>query len=188
MRARLGAEHQVLRGANAGAERRPLLDLLGRGRRLRPARAHQAERVAHHRLGHRHAPHQPLERDQVRAAHRPLELRIEDRRRRPHDLELLVFRRMVDDDVEHEAIELRFRQRIGAFELDRVLRREHVERLLELIGAPLDRDAVLLHRLEQRRLRLRRRAVDLVGEHDVGEDRARARTPSAAGRSSCLPE
>jgi hypothetical protein len=31
---------------------------------------------------------------------------------------------------------------------------------------------VLLHRLEQRRLRLGRRAVDLVGEDDVGEDRA----------------
>ncbi len=78
---------------------------------------------------------------------------------------------MVDDDVEHEPIELRFGQRIRAFELDRVLRREHVERLLELIGAALDRDAMLLHRLEQRRLRLRRRAVDLVREHDVGEDR-----------------
>ena len=103
------------------------------------------------------------------------------RRRRAHDLELLVYRRMVDDDVEHEAIELRFGQRIRAFELDRVLRREHVERLLELIGAPLNRDAVLLHRLEQRRLRLRRRAVDFVGEDDVGEDRARARTPSAGG-------
>src|SRR6185503_2472658 len=46
------------------------------------------------------------------------------------------------------------------------------ERLVEAVGAPLDRDAVLLHRLEQRRLRLRRRAVDFVREHDVGEDRA----------------
>ena len=34
------------------------------------------------------------------------------------------------------------------------------------------RDRVLLHRLEQRALRLGRGAVDLVGEHDVGEDRA----------------
>jgi hypothetical protein len=33
---------------------------------------------------------------------------------------------------------------------------------------------VLLHRLEQRALRLRRGAVDLVGEDDVGEDRALA--------------
>jgi hypothetical protein len=59
-----------------------------------------------------------------------------DRRRRPHDVDLLVVRRMLDDDVEHEAIELRFGQRIRAFELDRVLRREDVERLVELVGAP----------------------------------------------------
>ena len=38
----------------------------------------------------------------------------------------------------------------------------------------VDRDLALLHRLEQRRLRLRRRAVDLVGEHDVGEHAAGA--------------
>ena len=83
---------------------------------------------------------------------------------------------MVDDDVEHEAVELRFGQRIRAFELDRVLRREDEERLVELVGASLDRDAVLLHRLEQRGLRLRRRAVDLVGQDDVGEDRPGANT------------
>ena len=35
----------------------------------------------------------------------------------------------------------------------------------------LDRHRALVHRLEQRRLRLRRGAVDLVGQHDVGEDR-----------------
>jgi hypothetical protein len=35
---------------------------------------------------------------------------------------------------------------------------------------------MLLHRLEQRRLRLGRRAVDFVGEDDVGEDRPGANT------------
>ena len=78
---------------------------------------------------------------------------------------------MLDDDVEHEAVELRFGQGIGAFELDRVLRREDEERLVERVRAALHGDAMLLHRLEQRRLRLRRRAVDFVGQHDVGEDR-----------------
>ena len=38
----------------------------------------------------------------------------------------------------------------------------------------LDRHLALLHRLEQRGLRLRRGAVDLVGEQEVGEDRAGA--------------
>ena len=37
----------------------------------------------------------------------------------------------------------------------------------------LDRDLALLHRLEQRRLRARRRAVDLVREQHVREDGAR---------------
>ena len=87
---------------------------------------------------------------------------------------------MIDDDVEHEAIELGFGQRIGAFELDRVLRREDEERLVERVGAALDRDAVLLHRLEQRRLGFRRRAVDFVREHDVREDRPRGEHHLAA--------
>ncbi len=39
------------------------------------------------------------------------------------------------------------------------------------VGDPLDRDLQLLHRLQQGRLSLRRRAVDLVGQQDVGEDR-----------------
>ncbi len=48
---------------------------------------------------------------------------------------------------------------------------------------PAGRDRVLLHRLQQRGLRLRRGAVDLVGEHDVGEDRPAARTGTRGARS-----
>ena len=55
--------------------------------------------------------------------------------------------------------------------LDRVLGREHEERPLEPARQALARHLVLLHRLEQRRLRLRRGAVDLVGEEEVREDR-----------------
>ena len=36
----------------------------------------------------------------------------------------------------------------------------------------LDADLLFAHRFEQRRLRARRGAVDLIGQHDVGEDRA----------------
>src|SRR5256885_10765842 len=43
--------------------------------------------------------------------------------------------RMLDDDVEHEAIELSFGQGIRALELDRVLRREDEERLVERVRA-----------------------------------------------------
>jgi hypothetical protein len=60
---------------------------------------------------------------------------------------------------------------VRAFELDRVLRGEDEKRLIEWIGASRGGDVVLLHRFEQRRLRLRRRAVDFVGEDDLREDR-----------------
>ena len=86
--------------------------------------------------------------------------------------------------LEEEAIELRFGQRIGALHLERVLRGQHEERLLEGMRRAPDRDAMLLHRLEQRALRLGRGAVDLVGEHDVGEDRALAELERVAARSA----
>jgi hypothetical protein len=74
-------------------------------------------------------------------------------------------------ELEEEAIELRFRQRVRAFHLERVLRREDDERLIEDVGLLPDGDAVLLHGFEERALRLRRGAVDLVREDDVGENR-----------------
>src|SRR4029079_874985 len=43
---------------------------------------------------------------------------------------------------------------------------------LELEGRAANRHLLFLHRLEERRLHLGRRAVDLVGENDVGEDRS----------------
>ncbi len=92
-------------------------------------------------------------------------------RRALEDLVHRRFRRIRHLQLEEEPIELRFRQRIGAFHLQRVLRREHQERLIELVGRLADRHALLLHGLEQRRLRLGRRAVDLVGQDDVREDR-----------------
>ena len=71
-----------------------------------------------------------------------------------------------------EAVELRLGQLVGARLLDRVLRRDDQERAAHVVRDAVDGDARLLHDLEQRRLRLGRRAVDLVGEHDRGEDRA----------------
>src|SRR3712207_7617069 len=51
-------------------------------------------------------------------------------------------------------------QRVGALVLDRVLRRRDDERVGEPARRPLDRHRPLLHRLEQARLRLRRRPVE----------------------------
>ncbi len=79
--------------------------------------------------------------------------------------------RVADDQLEQEAVELRLRERVGPLLLDRVLRRHDEERFLERVDLAADGDRVLLHRLEQRRLRLGGGAVDLVGEDDLREDR-----------------
>ena len=88
------------------------------------------------------------------------------------DGDLVLDRGVVDHELEQEAVDLRLGQGVGALGLDRVLRGEHEERLGHAVRLAADRDLVLLHRLEQRGLHLGGRAVDLVGEQQVGEDRA----------------
>ena len=66
---------------------------------------------------------------------------------------------------------MRFGQRVRAFLLDGILRRQHKKWFRQRHRCASDRHAVLLHRLEQRRLRTRRRAIDFVGEDDVRKHR-----------------
>ena len=66
---------------------------------------------------------------------------------------------------------MRLGQRIGAFHLQRVLRRQHKEGRIQVIAPPGNRDRLLLHRFQHRRLRLGRRPIDLIGEHQIGEYR-----------------
>ena len=75
--------------------------------------------------------------------------------------------------MHEEAVHLRLGQRVGALLLDGVLGRHDHEERRQLVGRARHGDLPLLHGLEQRRLDLGRRAVDLVGQHDVGEDRPR---------------
>ena len=98
---------------------------------------------------------------------------------------LLLGGRVADLQLEQEAVELRLGQRVGALVLDRVLRGDDDERVGQRAGLALDRDLPLLHRLEQRRLGLGRRAVDLVGEQQVGEHRPLAE-PELARRPGRL--
>ena len=98
------------------------------------------------------------------------------------DLPFLAARRVADLELEHEAVHLRLGQRVGAFLLDRVLRGQHQERLLQLERLLADGDLLLLHRFEQRALHLGRRAVDFVGQDQVGEDRPLARRERAGLR------
>ena len=76
-----------------------------------------------------------------------------------------------DHELEHEAVDLRLGQRIRPLVLDRILRGQDQEQLGQREGAPADGHLLLLHRFQQRALHLRGRAIDLVGEQEVGEDR-----------------
>ena len=99
------------------------------------------------------------------------------------DADLFVLRRIADANVEEKAVELCFGERVRAFLLDRILRGEHEERFGEIHRLAGGGDVALLHGLEQRGLRARRCAVDLVREDDVREDRtAHEAKATCAGR------
>jgi hypothetical protein len=80
--------------------------------------------------------------------------------------------RITDAQAQHETVQLRLRQRIRAVMFDRVLRGEHDERRGQSMRRAFNGDVSFGHRFEQRRLGFRRGAIDLVGEHDVGENRS----------------
>ena len=76
---------------------------------------------------------------------------------------------VLDVDVHEETIHLRFRQRIRAFLLDRILRRHHHEQRRHLVGGACNRYLPLFHRFEHGRLDFRRCTIDFVAKHNVRE-------------------
>ena len=88
--------------------------------------------------------------------------------------------RIAELDAHGEAVELRLGQREGADLLRGVLRGDDEERRGQLARLAFGGDLVLFHRLEQRRLRLGRGAVDLVGEDHLREDRPGMELEAAA--------
>ncbi len=88
-----------------------------------------------------------------------------------------------DFHVQQEAIQLRLGQRVGAFLLDGVLRRHHQEQRRQIVSAAAHADLALCHGLEQCRLHLGRRTVDLVGQHQVVEDRPLLENEAAGFRT-----
>ena len=79
--------------------------------------------------------------------------------------------RVAHVQLEHESVDLRFGKRIRSLLLDRVLRRQYEEGLLQDVRRAADRHLLFLHCLEQSGLHFGRRAIDLVSQNDVGEDR-----------------
>ena len=83
---------------------------------------------------------------------------------------------MRNDEFEHKTVHLRFGQRIGTVLLDRVLRRQNEEGFVQFSGNPHDGYGMFLHGLQERRLRFRRRTIDLVRKDDIAENRSRLET------------
>ena len=104
------------------------------------------------------------------------------RRHQIEDVALLRLCRIADIELEHETIELRLGKLIGAFLLERILRRENEERIGKRIGLVADRHLPFLHRLEQCALHFGRRAIDFVGQDQVGKDRPELGREFAAAR------
>ena len=154
-RARAHREHQRLAGARARSPGDRLRGLAAL--RARTRRAHQREDRVDHRFADRQAPHQALRRQQVLRRHRGLRLGLLGAGGVLQDLQLGLAVRIIDVDLHQEAVELRLGQRIGAFLLQRVLRRQHMERRRQVVARARDRHVMLLHRLQQRRLRARAR-------------------------------
>src|SRR3954464_9490436 len=163
---------EVDRPARAGAELDPILlaRLAGRGRQL--------DRVLHHAPVDEHGVRRALVAGERGGGEHLADLRG-GAQRALDDRDLVAVLGVADDELEHEAVDLRLGQRVGALGLDRVLRRQHEERLGDVVRLVPDRDLALLHHLEQRRLHLGGGAVDLVGQQEVAEHGAELRVEPA---------
>src|SRR5437016_8443323 len=173
----LRAEDQELRCAQAGAVIHVLLNEIRRIRTSGSAGAGELNGVTDDFVRHRHFADETLEFDKLRSADGFLELNLTKRSRLAHNLNLLIFREIINDDVEHEPVELGFRQWICTLELDGVLRRQNVKWFLQNVSIAFDGDRSFLHGFEQRGLGLRRSTVDFIGENDVCENRSLHKNP-----------
>jgi hypothetical protein len=170
-RTRLAGKNQRLRRAQPRSPFDPFANELVVALPSRPRGVHQPHGVPGDFLGDDHLSHQLLNLEDVGAAEDLRRGMSHDPGGVRHHPHLFVLRKVGHDDVEHESIELGFGKRVGALELDGILRREHEEGRLERIRAPGRSDVVLLHGFEQCGLGFRRRPVDLVSEQDLREDR-----------------
>src|SRR6266550_634720 len=168
---RATGEDEVDRSARARAVADVLGDVADAVFGRLPRRGGQPDDVFHERRIHEDIVDLALQLQQaVRRHHR------DDRRHVPghplDDDEFVHLARVSDQNLEHEPVDLGLRERVGALGLDRVLSRHDQERIWDLVRLTPNRDLALLHDFEERALHFRRRAVDLIREEKVGEDRA----------------
>ena len=81
--------------------------------------------------------------------------------------------------MHQETVHLRFGQGVGTLLLHRILRRHNHEQWWHLVRCSGNRYLPFFHRLKHCGLDFRRRAIDLVAQHDVRENRAGLETKLA---------
>src|SRR5688572_25414656 len=118
--------------------------------------------IFQHVIGYRNAANQFLVLRDLFTRNNLLQFDLRIRSGAANDRQLFDIRWVIDPDVEHETVELSFRQSIGSFLFDRVLRSEYEERMRKLVSCSCSRHTALLHRFKQSRLRFRRCTVDLI--------------------------
>ena len=140
-------------------------------------RLNQIDHVLHDDVGDEHVLERLLHAQDLGAGHDGADLDVVLAPPAPplEDLPLLVGVRVADRHADQEPVELCFRQRIRALELDRVLRRDDQEGRIEPERLSFHGHLRLLHCLQQRGLGLGRRPVDLVDQQEVREHRPRAK-------------
>src|SRR4051812_19436746 len=118
-----------------------------------------------------HLAHELLPFHNLFSIHDPLGLNDYSLGRAFDDRIQFVATRIPDDELKEKSIELSFGQRIRPFLFDRVLRRHDKEWRIQLVYVASNADRSLLHCLEQGGLRLRRRAIDLIRQTNLSEER-----------------
>src|SRR5579863_8249294 len=184
--ASLSGQDQELRRAHTGAVVHILFDEIGGGFVTAARGPHQVNGVPRDRFADGHHADKLLEFQNLSGVGHRVGLRHVRGGGQIDHLHLFLRRQIIEHRVEQEPVELRFGQRVGAFQLDGVLCGQHEERRRQLVVIAANGAGHLLHGFEQRRLRLGGRAVDFVGKQHVGENRALHERPRAVSGGSVL--
>src|SRR5689334_579064 len=124
---RFRAEDERLSGSRTGAPANVAFDEIRRVTVVGARGSHQGCGVAQYGICRGDAANELLERDELARAKYGGKWFAGRARGAAENGDLLLFFRVADANVEQESVELRFGKRIGAFLLDRVLRRQHEE-------------------------------------------------------------
>ena len=166
----LCSENQCLGRAGAGSPIYPLLDKFRGALVARSGSGGEPYGVADDFLGYRNLADQLLKGHNVLAGKYRDDSLGEPGRSLLYYGGLIVFRQVIDQDVEEESIQLRFGQRVGSLHFQWILCGQYKKRLGKEMPFPGRGDLMLLHGFEQGSLGFGRGAIDFVGQDDVGED------------------